>query len=89
MGGCCSYAQDLPTSGDFAAEPPMLPPQAGLTPLDLPMSAAACAWPNVRSNHPVQKALLMADHPFCHYQNLAMRQTPQEVDCHTTSIVAG
>mmetsp|Transcript_7776 Transcript_7776/g.22987 ORF Transcript_7776/g.22987 Transcript_7776/m.22987 type:complete len:437 (+) Transcript_7776:2706-4016(+) len=56
-----SYAQDLPTSGDFAAEPPMLPPQAGLTPLDLPMSAAACAWPNAgdpAAVHPAEHAVL-------------------------------
>lgn len=43
-----SYAQEVPGTGDFAAEPPVLPPQAGMTPLDLPMSAAADLWPNVR-----------------------------------------
>ena len=34
-------------SGDLAAEPPLLPPQAQLTPLDLGLPAGATAWPEV------------------------------------------
>lgn len=43
----CSYGQHLPSSGDLATEPPLLPPQANLTPLDLGLSPSD-PWPEVQ-----------------------------------------
>lgn len=43
----CSYGQHLPSSGELATEPPVLPPQANLTPLDLGLPASDAAWPEV------------------------------------------
>lgn len=42
-----SYGQHMPSSGELATEPSLLPPQANLTPLDLNHSVSA-TWPEVR-----------------------------------------
>lgn len=62
MCGIGSYAQAMATAADFVAEPPALPPQTRLTPLDLPMDAqwqeAAFSDGNPRPSVPVEHAVL-------------------------------
>ena len=61
---CCadSYAQVMASAADFFAEPPGLPPQTRLTPLDLPMDAdqqePALSDGNPRPSVPVDHAVM-------------------------------
>jgi 5'-AMP-activated protein kinase regulatory beta subunit len=55
-----SYGQHLPSSGDLATEPPLLPPQANLTPLDLGLSPSD-PWPEAgepQATHPAEHSVL-------------------------------
>lgn len=56
----CSYGQHLPSSGDLATEPPLLPPQANLTPLDLGLTPSD-PWLEVRRSFHTSCELLELD----------------------------
>ena len=57
-----SYAQAMASAADFVAEPPALPPQTRLTPLDLPMEVErqepALSDGNPRPSVPVDHAVM-------------------------------